>query len=491
VVGRTLTIKLEWGPEAAEYAERRFAEREPDEGGDQAAFSTETAKSDDEPLFLSKGTPYDSAKEFVRRYCFKDGVLTVYYWHGEFWNWNERCYEKTSIEKLNASIWEFLDNARSGSTADSSRFKPRPADAEAVIKCLKAGLALDLDPPCWVGGKKAADVVVFNDGIVDIETGQLSKLTPRLWVHDALEFNYDPNARCPAWEKFLGEVFEGDPETAGCIEEQLGLGMTWDNRFQRAFLWIGPKGREGKGTLAHIQEKLVGSAYVSLNFNTWMKGEFSAQAMIGKKVGIFPDVRFREAKWYGQNLDPGGIDHVSKEMLLRIIGGDGHELARKWNAVPWKGVLPMKLTLISNQVPNLNDQILASKFIKIAFNVTFRDREDLTLESKLVKELPGIAVRCLNAYRRLCRRGKLTQPRSGLKLAKELAAKTNAWQGFFDDVCVFDRDGMLTFTDLWWRFQSWCDENDRPDLLRKVTEPQHLSRVLRKEVSVRPTTPRI
>jgi hypothetical protein len=35
-------IKLEWGLEAAEYAERRFAEQQ--EQGDQAAFANEQAK---------------------------------------------------------------------------------------------------------------------------------------------------------------------------------------------------------------------------------------------------------------------------------------------------------------------------------------------------------------------------------------------------------------------------------------------------------------
>jgi putative DNA primase/helicase len=235
-----------------------------------------------------------------------------------------------------------------------------------------------------------------------------------LWVNDALDFNYDPDAQCPMWEKFLGEVFQDDPETEMCIEEWLGLGMTWDNRFQRAFLWIGPKGREGKGTLVHVQEKLVGGAYAPLNFSTWLKGEFSSEALLGKKVGIFPDVRFKEAKWYGQNLDPGGIDHSSKEMLSKIIGGDGHTIARKWNSAPWKGVLPMKITLVSNEVPNLNDQILPTKFIKIAFNVSFFGREDLNLEKKLTAELPGIANRCLNAYRRLWRRGVLIQPQCGL-----------------------------------------------------------------------------
>jgi putative DNA primase/helicase len=323
---------------------------------------------------------------------------------------------------------------------------------------------------------------VFKNGIVDIATGELMPLTPKLWVHDALEFNYDPDARCPVWEKFLGEVFADDPETEMCVEEWLGLGMTWDNRFQRAFLWIGPKGREGKGTLVHVQEKLAGGAYAPLNFSTWLKGEFSTEVLIGKKVGIFPDVRFKEAKWYGQNLDAGGIDHASKELLSRIIGGDGNTIARKWNPVPWKGVLPMKITLVSNEVPNLNDQILPTKFIKIAFNVGFFGREDLNLEKKLTAELPGIANRCLAAYRRLCRRGEFIQPASGLKLARELSAKTNVWQGFFDDVCVMDPNGELTFTDLYLCFLDWCDENERPDLLKKVTKPRHLSRELNKKV---------
>jgi putative DNA primase/helicase len=221
-----------------------------------------------------------------------------------------------------------------------------------------------------------------------------------------------------------------------------------------------------------------------LDFSSWLKGEFSAEALIGKKVGIFPDVRFKEAKWYGQNLDPGGLDHSSKGMLLKIIGGDGHTLARKWNTIPWKGVLPMKLTLISNQVPNLNDQILAAKFIKIAFNVSFFGREDLDLEKKLTAELPGIANRCLEGYRRLCRRSKLIQPRSGLKLAKELIGKTNPWQKFFDDVCVLDRNGILTFSALYLAFLSWCDENERPDMARKVPMSTHLSRILRNEVEV-------
>jgi hypothetical protein len=84
---------------------------------------------------------------------------------------------------------------------------------------------------------------------------------------------------------------------------------------------------------------------VLANFHSWLRGEYSAEALIGKKVGVFPDVRLKEGRWYGQNFDPGGIDPISKEKLLRITGGDPDTVGRKWIG-PWHGVHPMKVFLI-------------------------------------------------------------------------------------------------------------------------------------------------
>jgi putative DNA primase/helicase len=177
--------------------------------------------------------------------------------------------------------------------------------------------------------------------------------------------------------------------------------------------------------------------------------QVSAIVGIRKRAGVFPDVRFKPGKWYGQNFDPGGLEHVSKEKLLQITGGDPQTIARKWNSVPWRGVLPTKMFLISNDIPNLNDDILVTRFIKIAFGVSFRGREDRTLADRLKAELPGIANRCLAAYRRLCRRGSFIQPQSGLQLAKELAAKSNPYQAFAEDQCVLDAAGMVQCSDLY------------------------------------------
>src|SRR5262245_48170720 len=94
-------------PEPEPKKDWKFGE----DGG--AAFSSETAKPDDDPVLLSKASPYDSAREYVRRRCFQNGVLVVFRWNGSFWKWNDCCYQKLSEDKVNADVWSFLDDARS------------------------------------------------------------------------------------------------------------------------------------------------------------------------------------------------------------------------------------------------------------------------------------------------------------------------------------------------------------------------------------------
>ena len=143
----------------------------------------------------------------------------------------------------------------------------------------------------------------------------------------------------------------------------------------------------------------------------------------------------------------------------------------------------MKLRLISNIIPYLNDPILPSRFIKIAYNVSFKDREDVGMIDKLKADLPGVANRCLRAYRRLCQRGYFIQPQSGLRLATKVAAKSNAYQAFADDCLIIGVQGISTQCEkVQAKFRRWCEENGQLDALRSNPTSRHLGRQLRKWV---------
>jgi putative DNA primase/helicase len=335
-------------------------------------------------------------------------------------------------------------------------------------------VGIESAPPKWLEAEndapKAENLLVFKNLLVDVTTGKTYPLTPKLWVQDAVDFEYDPLARCPRWKQFLQEIFPDDQASQDCIEEQLGYGMTNETRFEKGALWIGVK-RSGKSTVAFIQRKLAGDrSCAALSFNDWTSGENSHQDIVGKKVGIFADVRFKPARVYGTSYDPGGIAHKSAELLLNIIGRDKISVGQKYRG-RWVGQSTMKVIITSNEVPNLQDAggVLQTRFIKLEFKNSFYGREDIQLRDELAAELPGIANRCLTAYRRLRARGKFIQPASGLELERRIEDRINPYAAFMHD--CFVRDDACegpTCAKFYSIFEDWCREHGRWDLLRNT-----------------------
>jgi putative DNA primase/helicase len=295
---------------------------------------------------------------------------------------------------------------------------------------------------------------------------------PRLWLHDGVDFDYDPNAHCPTWEWFLKELFPTDDEAREAIEQFLGYGMTIDNQFEKAALWIGPP-RSGRGTIASILERLVGmNGHTSLNMHTW-RGENSRMGMVGKRMGIFHDIRLKPGQWYGENYDPGGVDPHSQQLLLELISGDFTEIGRKYIEA-WKGLPFIKFLLISNKVPSFNDETLITRFNTIEFTKSYLHKERTEIKKKLLPaEIAGIAAKCVAAYGRLLRDGRLIQPKTGLALLNRIKATVNPWQAFMDFYWEVDPTGEGTRCRVFYAaFKHWCLQTRRLDIME--TSPSDL-----------------
>jgi putative DNA primase/helicase len=424
---------------------------------------------------LSRQAQLDNAKAFTRDKLTlhaegKQSGPGTYFFGGGWWQWNGAFYDKAPEQRMIDMACEYLDKAQSKSGEEGLvRFKPTTRDVAALMTFLRSNVGLDdrVAPPKWLDERTspcADNLLAFRNCLVDITTGKTYPHEPWLWMHDGVDFDYDPKARCPRWAKFLRELFPHDEEARETIEEQLGYGMTIDNQFEKAALWIGDP-RSGRGTLAHIQELLVGiNGHTSLNIHTWHKNENSRQGMIGKRAGIFHDVRLKPAKQYGHTgYDAGGVDSESQQLLLELISGDLTEIGRKYLDA-WKGKPFVKFILISNKVPNFNDEVLVTRFIVIEFKESFLNREDPTLKrTVLPSELPGIANRCLAAYRRLLRRGRFVQPTSGLLLLQKVKAAVNSWAAFMEN-WEPDPDGEGTLvSEFNGAFRKWCLQIGTPE----------------------------
>jgi putative DNA primase/helicase len=71
---------------------------------------------------------------------------------------------------------------------------------------------------------------------------------------------YDPLAKCPRFELFLREIFEGDPDAEDkgrALLEMIGYSLTCDTRYERFVILIGI-GANGKSVVLEVVRLLVG-----------------------------------------------------------------------------------------------------------------------------------------------------------------------------------------------------------------------------------------
>ena len=426
-----------------------------------------------EPVLLSPTAPVANARAFAHHSLWEDGALNTFSWYRTFWEWNGRAYRPLSDEEMRTPVSVFLDRSWKWDAKGNRRvqFQPTPKQISDVISCLHDHLALPrwADPPMRLDtGERLGSVTVFRNALVDLHTRAQIEPSPMIWAHNSVGYDWDPNAKCPEWERFLESIFPGDQEAQDCIEELMGLSSTEDLSFQKGAALIG-KTRGGKGTVLEVLAALIGDyAVASLDFHKWTMNEFGLMGAIGKRALFFPDVRLKAPKWFGTTLDPGGLDYKSVNLLLQITAGDRISVPVK-NKGPWEGRLPGKIWIAMNHVPNFNDTVLPGRFVKIAFEQSFLGREDTHLVHRLKGELSGIAVRTAKALARLRERGRFIQPRSATGLEVDILKTSDAFVGWVFDTFIPDPEGEVLISDVFAHFQMWSTEAGHKELLKSVT----------------------
>lgn len=104
------------------------------------------------------------------------------------------------------------------------------------------------------------DPYIFNckNGTLHLKTKEFTPHRPedKLTKHSNVEYN--PDARCERFERFMVEITNGDQEKAKFLQKVLGYGLSGDTRFECMFIFYGATTRNGKGTLCESVLKVIG-----------------------------------------------------------------------------------------------------------------------------------------------------------------------------------------------------------------------------------------
>jgi phage/plasmid-associated DNA primase len=77
---------------------------------------------------------------------------------------------------------------------------------ECLRRLTDGGVEGLIDPAPYLDERPPLDFINVRNGIFDIKTEKLLPHTSGIPQRFQLPIDYDPNARCPAWEKFMAEI---------------------------------------------------------------------------------------------------------------------------------------------------------------------------------------------------------------------------------------------------------------------------------------------
>jgi P4 family phage/plasmid primase-like protien len=141
-------------------------------------------------------------------------------------------------------------------------------------------------PELW--GQPPTDVINVANGLLEVVTRQLQPHSPDYLSSLQLPVVYDPEAECPAVDKFIRQVFPED--TIDLAYEIPGVVMIPGEGQDKAILLIGPGGN-GKSVYLALVRSFVGRRNTSaVPLHKLEADRFSVSRLVGKLANICPDL---------------------------------------------------------------------------------------------------------------------------------------------------------------------------------------------------------
>lgn len=421
-----------------------------------SALKAPQAKND-EPVHLAEAlrkTHYEIA-----------GHPTLVRWARAWWRYDGVRYIEVDDEALARSIISFLhvvvverrrkDKETNTWTSSQERVTAKNKTVNEVTRALlKVMPMLGPNMPQWTmrydDDPPPERLLACANGLLDLQSLELVKPTPRLFVTTAIGTTWDPNAPEPTeWLKFLASIWGDDKESPRVLQQMFGYFLTPDTSQQKLFTLVGPK-RSGKSTIARILKALLGDDAVINPTLSSLERPFGMAPFVGKMLAIIGDARL------GGRADQATV----VERLLSVSGEDPLSIDRK-NRDPINVRLRTRVLLISNELPKLYDAsgALASRFVILQMTKSFYGEEDVFLERRLLQELPSIFRWAMEGRQDLHEQGQFTQPLASEQAQAELEAITSPITVFIRDCLRIDPLERTKISDIYERWSKWCESN--------------------------------
>ena len=290
-----------------------------------------------------------------------------------------------------------------------------------------------------------------GNGTVDLQKGVFREHRQEDYITKIANVNFDANADCPVWKKFIMEIMNYNNELIKYIQTAVGWAVTGDTSEQSMFILYGT-GANGKSTFLNTIMNLLGDYSVATPTETFMKrnGE-----QIGNDIARLRGTRFvttTEAE-QGRRLS---------EPLIKQITGNDRMTARFLYGEFFNFVPTFKIFMASNHKPVIKgtDYGIWRRIKLIPFTTRIpEDKQDKHLEKKLMLESSGILNWIIEGAVRWCNEG-LNTPSIITAATDEYRGEMDVIGNFIKEQCIIKPEGSIKAREFFKCYQDWCVEHN-------------------------------
>ncbi len=335
------------------------------------------------------------------------------------------------------------------------------------VKSLTTMLEDDLHiPDRKIMEKQANQVRYINlkNGMFDLETMTFEpRHDPTLYFTNQLDFNYDPDAECPAFRKFLKSSLvlpdstKPDAALYHLVVEAMAYSMTARTDMKSSFWLVGQKD-SGKSTMIALLKGLMGSLHTTIDLTQLGTNRFLLSGIVGKRV-----ITFTEAS----------SNTVLPDALYKtLVGGSDEVYADVKNHDPIVFRPTAKVWWAMNEMPRVSDRSGATtrRIVMIPFNRSIPQEERISnLEPLLMRERSGIFNEMVAHYHRLMNGDGFERCEQSEALKEQYIMENDTEATFINECAEMHETYKERSTPLYDAYKQWCvDRGFKPKNMNQV-----------------------
>lgn len=309
------------------------------------------------------------------------------YWGGDFYLYDKDHWSLVPVSELDAKLSAFLQASTQGARIGKSTV----LDLRTCLMGYHVSSLECPELPYLIEEKECIpDCMIFANVAVRIKDLMSHTLEDcpviakgsNLFGEDDVDYNFDPHATCPKWEKAV-EAWFPDEADQKMLQSIFAYIISRSTSLNCCFFFVGEAGT-GKSTVLKVLRALVGEKRCSAVALEQLRGRFNTARLAASFLNTQEEMPTGGAL-RGQN---------SVESLLKTATDGGDIQVERKGIDPTNGKIKARLVFCGNSLPQFCDRTdgLWERLVLLEFSrkIRFTQAQKVNYADELLTELPGI-----------------------------------------------------------------------------------------------------